>query len=467
MERNSMIRSFLLGSGKSRGTDPSRVGLLPLMLPMLLEHILYSTVNLLDVLFISHISDHAVNSVSVPGQYLMVCNTLTFSVSAGAIICINQAIGMHNLKKVNLLATIAASANTLLGLLFGLLFATQAEFLLSMMQLEEDTIRGAVNYLHITGGLMVFQCISIVFNSLSRSMGRIRTPLLINIVTNTINVVGNWLVVYHPEMMGIDPVSGVAMTSVLAQFTGMVIAVLVAHHAGIRISLKNLRPFPKEELRLTLSLGIPGGLNNISYSLCQLVTTAVISGFGDLMVSAKVYVTSLAGYVALVAMSFCQANSIMVGYRIGAGKFDEAKRLAMFVARIAVLSNLLFSAALFLFRVPLLGIFTRDAAIIQTAAGVLLIDFLVETGRALNNAFAGSLNAVGDVRFQLAVNQLSGWLISVGCSWLFGVALGWGLYGVWAAFALDELTRGLILRSRWISDRWISGAEKRRRALAG
>ena len=172
-----MIRSFLLGSGKSRGTDPSRVGLLPLMLPMLLEHILYSTVNLLDVLFISHISDHAVNSVSVPGQYLMVCNTLTFSVSAGAIICINQAIGMHNLKKVNLLATIAASANTLLGLLFGLLFATQAEFLLSMMQLEEDTIRGAVNYLHITGGLMVFQCISIVFNSLSRSMGRIRTPL--------------------------------------------------------------------------------------------------------------------------------------------------------------------------------------------------------------------------------------------------------------------------------------------------
>ena len=461
-----MIRSFLLGNGKSRGTDPSRVGLLPLMLPMLLEHILYSTVNLLDVLFISHISDHAVNSASVPGQYLMVCNTLTFSVSAGAIICINQAIGMHNLKKVNLLATIAASANTLLGLLFGLLFATQAEFLLSMMQLEEDTIRGAVNYLHITGGLMVFQCISIVFNSLSRSMGRIRTPLLINIVTNTINVVGNWLVVYHPELMGIDPVSGVAMTSVLAQFTGMVIAVLVAQHAGIRISLKNLRPFPKEELRLTLSLGIPGGLNNISYSLCQLVTTAVISGFGDLMVSAKVYVTSLAGYVALVAMSFCQANSIMVGYRIGAGKFDEAKRLAMFVARIAVLSNLLFSAALFLFRVPLLGIFTRDAAIIQTAAGVL-IDFLVETGRALNNAFAGSLNAVGDVRFQLAVNQLSGWLISVGCSWLFGVALGWGLYGVWAAFALDELTRGLILRSRWISGRWISGAEKRRRALAG
>ena len=107
------MSDFLLGERKRKGGDPSRVGLIPLMLPMLLEHILYSTVNLLDVLFISRISDHAVNSVSVPGQYLSICQILAFSVSAGAIICVNQAIGMGNLKKVNRLATIACAANAL------------------------------------------------------------------------------------------------------------------------------------------------------------------------------------------------------------------------------------------------------------------------------------------------------------------------------------------------------------------
>ena len=203
-----------------------------------------------------------------------------------------------------------------------------------------------------------------------------------------------------------------------------------------------------------------------TYSLCQLVTTAIISHFGDMMVSTKVYVSSLAGYVTLVSMSFCQANSIMVGYRVGAAKYEEARRLAIFVARVAVLSNLFFSGVLFIFRRQFISIFTGDPAILQTASSILLIDFAVEVGRALNNSFSGSLTAVGDVRYQLVVNQLSGWLISVGCAYLFSTVLGLGLYGVWMAFALDELTRGLIMRVRWRSGRWIGAVESRRKTLA-
>ncbi|MBQ8952545.1 MAG: MATE family efflux transporter [Clostridia bacterium] len=455
-----------MGDRRSKAGDPSRVGLIPLMLPMLLEHILYSTVNLLDVLFISRISDSAVNAVSVPGQYLSISQILAFSVSSGAIICVNQAIGMGNLKKVNRLASIACAANTLLGVIFGLLFSFNADALLSIMHLEDATLRGAARYLRITGGLMIFQCVSIVFNSLSRSLGRIRAPLYINITTNLINVAGNYLVVFHPEITHVDPVAGVAMTSVISQFTGMVIAFSFAYRAGMRVSLRSLVPFPKADIGMALSLGIPGGLNNISYSLCQLVTTALISHFGDMMVSTKVYVSSLAGYVALVSMSFCQANSIMVGYRVGAAKYDEARRLAIFVARVSVLSNLFFSGVLFIFRRQLIGFFTDDPAILQTASLILLIDFAVEVGRALNNSFSGSLTAVGDVRYQLVINQLSGWLISVGCSYLFSTVFGFGLYGVWAAFALDELTRGLIMRTRWRSGRWIGGVEARRKTLA-
>ncbi len=460
------MSDFLLGERKRKGGDPSRVGLIPLMLPMLLEHILYSTVNLLDVLFISRISDHAVNSVSVPGQYLSICQILAFSVSAGSIICVNQAIGMGNLKKVNRLATIACAANALLGALFGLVFFFHADGLLSVMRLEADTLSGAARYLRITGGLMIFQCVSIVFNSLSRSLGRIRAPLYINIAANLINVAGNYLVVFHPEITHVDQVAGVAMTSVLSQFAGMVIAFVFAYRAGVRVSPRYFMPFPKEDIGMALSLGIPGGLNNISYSLCQLVTTAIISHFGDMMVSTKVYVSSLAGYVTLVSMSFCQANSIMVGYRVGAAKYEEARRLAIFVARVAVLSNLFFSGVLFIFRRQFISIFTGDPAILQTASSILLIDFAVEVGRALNNSFSGSLTAVGDVRYQLVVNQLSGWLISVGCAYLFSTVFGLGLYGVWMAFALDELTRGLIMRVRWRSGRWIGAVESRRKTLA-
>ena len=135
------MSEFLLGDRRASSHDPSKVGLIPLMLPMLLEHILYATVDLLDVLFISRVSDHAVNAVSVPGQYLSICQILAMSVSAGSIICVNQAIGMGNLKKVNRLASIACATNALLGVLFGLVFFFHADSLLSVMQLEADTRR--------------------------------------------------------------------------------------------------------------------------------------------------------------------------------------------------------------------------------------------------------------------------------------------------------------------------------------
>jgi Na+-driven multidrug efflux pump len=104
--------------------------------------------------------------------------------------------------------------------------------------------------------------------------------------------------------------------------------------------------------------------------------------------------------------------------------------------------------------------------IIRTASIVFLIDFVVEIGRALNNSLAGALQAAGDVTYQLIVNQASAWIVSVGGAYLFGIALGWGLYGVWVGFALDEMTRGLILLHRWRSQKWIAVAEKRRNVIA-
>ena len=184
------------------------------------------------------------------------------------------------------------------------------------------------------------------------------------------------------------------------------------------------------------------------------------------MVATKVYATNLINYIALVGMAFAQASTIMVGYRIGAGNYKEANQIRSLVTRIALISNAVFSLLLISVRMPLMRFFTSDPVILNIASTIFYIDFAVEIGRALNNTLAGSLQAAGDVTFQLIVNQGSGWLVSVGGSYLFAIVFGWGLYGVWIAFALDELTRGLILLYRWRSQKWIEAAQKRRTILA-
>ena len=111
-------------------------------------------------------------------------------------------------------------------------------------------------------------------------------------------------------------------------------------------------------------------------------------------------------------------------------------------------------------------LFTDNPVILELARNLIMLDFAVEIGRALNNSISGALHATGDVTYQLVVNQSSAWIISVGGSYLLGIVLGLGLYGVWIAFAADELFRGLVLLRRWRSGKWQPGAEKRRKIIS-
>lgn len=458
---------FLWTSKQARLEDPSTVGLGQLALPLLLESVLRCTVGVVNVAFLSHISDGFVSAVSVANQYIMICQTLAMAVATGTMVCINQAIGMQNRAKVDRLASVAFFSNLILGMLFGAVFFFFPAALLSVMKLEAASIALAGRYMRISGGLMAIQCMEIVLSNLCRSIGHTKAPLCINLTINAINLLCCYAVVFEPLPLTIDPVMGVAAASVLGRLGGLLLAAWIVLRSGVHLSLRTLRPFPKEEILLSLSIGVPGGMNNLAYSLSQLATTSVISLAGEMMVTAKIYVTQLVQYVALVGMAFANASTLMIGYRVGAGKYDEARTIRRMVTRIALFSNACCSALFILLHRPLLGMFTQNEEILYVGSIVIAIDFAVEIGRALNNTLAGSLQATGDVKFQLAVNQASGWLIAVGGSYLLGIVLGWGLYGVWICFALDELTRGLILLHRWRSNSWVIDADRRRDMIAG
>ena len=452
---------------EERKRDVSRVGLVQLAFPIMLENVLRVTVGVVDIAFLSRLSDAVVSGVSISNQYITFCQMIAMAMATSATVCVNQALGMKNREKVNLFATIAIMVNFLLGLFFGLLFLTVPGVFLKIMSLEEVAAVASIRYMRIAGGLMVIQCVEIVLEGLCRSLGRIRAPMVISLISNIVNICGNYIAVFHAERLwNIDPVAGVAIATVLSRVVALTIASILAWRCGLRVSPKYLRPFPKTNFRLMLSIAIPGGVNMIAYSLGQIMTTSIISRLGTDIIAAKVYVSNIVQYVAIIGQSFSSASAIMVGYRLGAADYDEAKKVSSIVRRIALLSNGIISLTLIAFRYPLIRLFTQDEAIIALAANIFFLDFPVEIGRALNHSTAGALQAAGDMKFQLCINQGSAWVIAVGGSYLLGIVCHLGLYGVWIAFACDELFRGCSLFLRWKSDRWMSGAQKKRSIIA-
>ena len=50
-------------------------------------------------------------------------------------------------------------------------------------------------------------------------------------------------------------------------------------------------------------------------------------------------------------------------------------------------------------------------------------------------------------------------VVMAGGSWFLGLHLGWGLTGVWIAYAADEWLRGLVMWHRWLSLGWLRKAQ--------
>jgi Na+-driven multidrug efflux pump len=101
----------------------------------------------------------------------------------------------------------------------------------------------------------------------------------------------------------------------------------------------------------------------------------------------------------------------------------------------------------------LLRLFTTEPAILTLGSALLWWTVLLEPGRTFNLVVINALRAAGDARFPVLAGIASMVVVLAGGSWWLGVHLGWGLVGVWVAYAADEWIRGLAMWARW---RWLS-----------
>ena len=148
------------------------------------------------------------------------------------------------------------------------------------------------------------------------------------------------------------------------------------------------------------------------------------------------------------------ANAVMVGRRCGAGDLETADRMHKQNTIIAVCCNIVLFLLVFALKDFIFKIFSPSDEVMKIISTVMIIDFFVEVGRAFNHMGEFGLNAVGDVYATTTISVSACWGISVFLAYIFGIALGGNLIGIWIAFAIDECLRGTLYFFRWRSGRW-------------
>lgn len=426
-----------------------------LFLPFLAENILKNSMSTVNVFILGHYSDNAVASVGVASQVINMMVMFFTLISTGATVVISQNLGAKNKRRAADAGMVAIVATSIVGSVLAVLFCINAKWILQALQLEEGLMEDALTYFRIASLSCMTQAPLAAMAAICYSNGRARMSMITMLVMNILNAAGNYLVIFRPFEIPFHGVQGVACMRAASEAAALLLMIIFISKMNLGLDIRRLRPFPTDILKDILKIGIPGGIQSMSYNLSQIVTTAILAVLGAAAISAKIYVQNINIFVFVAGQSLGQATAILIGRYVGAEEWEKAYKLNVRVLKIVLILNGTLGALMVLLRYPLVGLFTESQEILNLAASVILIDFVVEIFRGVNHTEQFSLQAAGDVKFPMALGIISCWCISILFSYILGIRLNMGLYGCWIAFAMDEMFRGCILIKRWRSRKWV------------
>ncbi|RZA04172.1 MAG: MATE family efflux transporter [Moraxellaceae bacterium] len=439
-------------------TPKSRVldkGLWGMSGPMFFDQAVTYTIPLVDMYFLSRVSDSAAAAVGAITPLVFVANAfLQVSAFAGASIA-GQRIGANDYQRGN--ATIGAYTLLVLLLSIVAIFAVNygGPVVARAMHLSSAVEGFAVEYLSIIGWMVGFWGCRLIYQTILTIYGAPQWNTFSNVIFFTVNLFGNMFAVYGFQSFSPTGVSGVAVASVSAALCSLLF-VMAAVHLRLRIQIPIKASIAQFGLYITpvVLIAAPAILEPMSFQGYMIVLNWIAAGVGDLALKVKIYTYNTFLFCLMISIALSMATEAIIAQRVGRKEFDVAHLQLKQSLKMSLIGTTLLASLWLVFNQPILKMFTNDPDIIAIGFWVFLLGFLAEPMRTTNIIIGGALRCTGDAAFTSISSIAVIWLFSVPLAYVLAVPCHLGIYGLLIAAVLDETTRAVIKYYRWKARKW-------------
>jgi putative MATE family efflux protein len=313
---------------------------------------------------------------------------------------------------------------------------------------EDEPVEAlAARYARIAALGVPFALVALAGTGFLRGIGDLRTPLVVVVAGNALNVVLDVVLVYGFGL-GLD---GSAIGTAIGQAAMGAAFVVLLLRAGARAGAP-ARPRPALVRGL---VGTSGWLFvRTAALLASFVTaSAVLARVGAPSLAAHQIAFQLFVALALVLDAVAIAGQVIVGRTLGAGDRARAVAAARRIVVLGLYTGALLAAVLLALRGVVPGLFTDDGAVLERLGAMWWLLALMQPVAAIAFALDGVLIGAGDARF-LAGSMLASALGVYVPVALAALAFGWGIVGVWCGVVGLMAARAVSLGWRLSSGRW-------------
>ena len=383
--------------------------------PILLGTFFQQMYNTVDTIIVGRfVGTQALAAVGSTGALISLLNGFFIGLGSGATVLVSQLFGANDDPGVKKALHTGIGLALVLGLLISFLGICFGPQILALMKTPADCLAGASAYARIYFSGAVASMIYNMGTGILRAMGDSKRPMIFLVITCFANILLDILCVVVLKM----GVAGAALATVLSQIISALLVTMVLLRLpecyALRLSKIGLDPLL---LKRILSVGVPAGLQFVTFDLANLLIQSGINSFGSATMAAFTAYCKADMLTWMLSGAFGVAITTFVGQNYGAQKYDRIYKSVKICLGMGIVLVGACSAMVICFRHFILGIFSADPEVIRLGAWLMLWVVPFNVIFVPVEIFAGAMRGTGYSAVPTAITSVCVCVFRV--LWLF------------------------------------------------
>jgi putative MATE family efflux protein len=431
--------------------------ILKLVVPIIIQNLLSAAVSSADVVMLNYVGQSSISAVSLASNYASVLFMVFYGLGTGATILSAQYWGRKDMKAIQVIEGIALRFSLLIALVFSAFALFAPNIMMRLFTPDAELIRIGAGYLRIMSITYLCWAIVEVYLSILRSIGKVMTSMVLNILAFSLNVLLNAVFIFGlfgaPKLGATGVAIATAASRIIELLGCFVVSTL---HKDLKLNPAYIFVRNKVLLKDFIHLSLPALANDISWSVAFSMYSVILGHLGTDAVAANSLVVVVRNFGTVLCFGTASAGGILLGNVMGENDMERTKIYASKLVKLTVITGAVGGAIILAVTPFVLHFASLTDTAMHYLKYMLLINSYYVMGAAVNTTLiAGVFRAGGDTRFGMVCDTIDMWCYAVPLGFIAAFVFKLPVLVVYFLLCTDEFVKWPWVIKRYRSGKWL------------
>lgn len=388
---------------------------LTVAIPLMIQQLISSSVNLVDNMMVGQLGDAALGGVAAVNRFYMIANFGTMGVINAAAIFIAQFFGAGKEKEMKQSFRFSLISGLLIVIPFCLMGVFLPEWILRFFTHDAEIISVGIEYILVAAFTFLPLAFSYSIAGAMRAIGETKIPLAAGTLAVIINCIGNYCLIFGkfgcPEL----GVQGAAYATLLARIIEVLILLVVLKFKEFpfKTKIRDLFDVPFTLVKNILIKAAPLTLNELLWSLGMATLFKFYATRGPEAMSGYSVASTISDLFFVLFGGMAAATNVMVSQPLGADNLEEGRKNGYRMIGTSIILSFVFAGLMFGSSFIIPSFYEISEQSLNIAESFLRIQGVMFWIYMANTECYFVLRAGGDTKSTLFMDSFFMWIVNL------------------------------------------------------